>query len=137
VRTPPFVSVEITSTPNVSEYGCREQRDKTRPNCRQPWMTASRTASQHQNHNQKSPTSPEGYVNLEPFRGQPSTRDEHISQFPYKRTGIDMSKACINLQHKAIEQAVKVSSMIGYHPSTASAYQITILKVPISQYRVM
>jgi hypothetical protein len=62
----------------------REQRDKTCPNCRQPWDDGKATASQHQH--QQSPKSPEGYVNLGTIQGQPSTRDTSTYRSsPYKR----------------------------------------------------
>jgi hypothetical protein len=60
----------------------REQRDKTCPNCRQPWDDGKATASQHQ----QSPTSPEGYVNLGTIQGQPIRRDTSTYRSsPYKR----------------------------------------------------
>jgi hypothetical protein len=61
----------------------REQRDKTCPNCRQPWDDGK--ASQHQHPG--TPTSPEGYVNLGTIQGQSSTRDTstYHSSPTYKR----------------------------------------------------
>jgi hypothetical protein len=64
----------------------REQRDKTCPNCRQPWDDGKATALQHQHQGQQSPKSPEGYVNLGTIQGQPSTRDTSTYRSsPYKR----------------------------------------------------